>query len=42
MRKVKPKFQNKTKQKKRDAILYRSFMTAIAVFVLYHIFIESH
>ncbi len=42
MRKIKPKFQNKTKQKKIDAILYRSFMTLIAVFVLYHMFVESH
>ena len=44
MKKYKPKTStiNKTKQKKRDVILYRSFMTAIAVFVLYHIFIESH
>lgn len=42
MKKIKPKFQNKTRQKKRDAFLYRSFMTAIAVFVLYHTFIESH
>ena len=44
MKKYKPKTSsiNKTKQKKLDVILYRSFMTAIAVFVLYHIFIESH
>jgi len=42
MRKIKPKFQNKTRQKKKVAILYRSFMTAIAVFVLHYMFIESH
>ena len=33
---------NKTKQKKKDEILYKYFITAIVIFSLYHLFIESH
>ena len=33
---------NKTRQKKKDENLYKYFITAIVIFILYHLFIESH
>ncbi|SEP58211.1 hypothetical protein [Flavobacterium urocaniciphilum] len=44
MKKHKPKTSgiNKTRQKKRQAFLNKYFMTAVGLFLLYYIFIESH
>ena len=42
MRKNRPKTINKTKQKKRQDIQYKYFMTTIVIGVIHYFFLESH